>query len=80
MKKALELIVSSLVEKDKDVSIDEQEQNGIVNFTITVNKDDMGKIIGKSGRIIKAIRSVMKIPAIKSGKKIYVNLSENPQG
>lgn len=80
MKKALELIVSSLVEKDKDVSVDEQEQNGIVNFTITVNKDDMGKIIGKNGRIIKAIRSVMKIPAIKSGKKIYINLSENPQG
>lgn len=79
MKKALELIISSIVEKDKSVVVDEQEQNGIVNYTISVDKDDMGKIIGKNGRVIRAIRSVMKIPAIKSGKKIYITLSENPQ-
>lgn len=79
MKKALDFIVTSIVEKSDKVAIDEQEQNGIVNFTITVDKDDMGKIIGKNGRVIKAIRNVMKIPAIKNGKKIYINLSENPQ-
>ena len=79
MKKALDFIVTSIVEKPDRVVIDEQEQNGIVNFTITVDKDDMGKIIGKNGRVIKAVRNVMKIPAIKNGKKIYINLSENPQ-
>lgn len=79
MKKALDFIVTSIVEKADKVVIDEQEQSGIVNFTITVDKDDMGKIIGKNGRVIKAIRNVMKIPAIKNGKKIYINLSENPQ-
>lgn len=79
MKKALDFIVKSIVEKDDKVNIDEQEQSGIVNFTITVDKDDMGKIIGKNGRVIKAIRNVMKIPAIKNDKKIYINLSENPQ-
>lgn len=76
MKKALDLIVSSIVDNPKEVEIDEQEQNGIVNFTIKVGKDDMGKIIGKNGKVIKAIRNVIKIPAIKSGKKIYITLSE----
>lgn len=76
MKKALELIVSSIADKTEEVEIDEQEQNGIVNFTIKVGKDDMGKIIGKNGKVIKAIRNVVKIPAIKNGKKIYITLSE----
>lgn len=79
MKKTLSLIVSSIVENPKKVKIKEEEQNGIVNFTITVDKNDMGKIIGKNGRVIKAIRNVMKIPAIKLGKKIYISLSENSQ-
>lgn len=77
MKKALDFILTSIVEKPKDVKIDEQEQGGIVNFVITVDKDDMGKVIGKNGRVIKAIRNVMKIPAIKNNKKIYISLSEN---
>lgn len=76
MKQALLLIVSSIVDKPDKVDINEQEQNGIVNFTIKVDEEDMGKVIGKNGKVIKAIRNVMKIPAIKSGKKIYVTLSE----
>ncbi len=76
MKKALEYIVTSIADKEDKVQIEEQEQNGIINFTIKVDKDDMGKVIGKNGRVIKAIRSVMKIPAIKQNKKIYINLLE----
>ncbi len=79
MKKALDFLVTSIVDKPEKVKIEEQEQGGIVNFTISVDKDDMGKVIGKNGRIIKALRNVMKIPAIRNGKKIYVNLSEIPQ-
>ena len=78
MKKTLDFLVTSIVEKADKVSIDEQEQSGIINFIITVDKEDMGKIIGKNGRVIKAIRNVMKIPAIKNDKKIYITLSENP--
>lgn len=76
MKKILTLIVTSITDKPEKVEIDEQEQSGIVNFTIKVDKDDMGKVIGKNGKVIKSIRNVMKIPAIKNGKKIYVTLSE----
>jgi len=77
MKKILSLIIESIVEKPDKVKVDEQEQNGIINFTIKVDKEDMGKVIGKNGKVIKSIRNVMKIPAIKNGKKIYVTLSEN---
>lgn len=79
MKKALDFLITSIVDKPESVVVDEQEQSGIVNFTIIVDKDDMGKVIGKNGRVIKAIRNVMKIPAIKSGKKIYISLSETAQ-
>lgn len=78
MKKILSLIVSSIVDAPNKVEIEEQEQNGIVNFVIKVDKDDMGKVIGKNGKVIKSIRNVMKIPAIKNGKKIYITLSETP--
>ncbi|HZQ29560.1 MAG TPA: KH domain-containing protein [Patescibacteria group bacterium] len=77
MKKTIEYILSAIVEKGDKIEVDEQEQNGIINFTIKVDKDDMGKVIGKNGRVIRSIRNVMKIPAIKQDKKIYINLLEN---
>lgn len=79
MKDALIFIVSSIVEDTKAVSVNEEEADGVVNYTVTVAKDDMGKIIGKNGKVIKAIRNVMKIPAIKNNKKIYISLAEIPQ-
>lgn len=77
MKKALEYIVSSIVDNPDQVVITEQEDNGTINFTIAVAKADMGKIIGKNGKIIKSIRNVMKIPAIKNEKRIYLSLQED---
>lgn len=77
MKKTLEYILSAIAEKGEKVNVEEQEQNGIINFTIKVDRDDMGKVIGKNGRVIRALRSVMKIPAIKQNKKIYINLAED---
>lgn len=77
MKDSLFYIVSSIVDNPKEVKIEEQEENGIVNFQISVAKEDMGKIIGRGGKIIRAIRNVMKIPAIKMGKRIEISLVEN---
>jgi len=79
MKKALEFIIASIVDKPEEVKITESEENNVINFSIEVAKEDMGKIIGKNGKIIKAIRNVMKIPAIKQEKRIFINLVENPQ-
>ena len=78
MKDALFFIVSSIVDDPKKISIDEVEQDGIVQFTITVGKEDMGKVIGKEGKVIRSIRNVMKIPAIKENKRIAISLAENP--
>ena len=79
MKQALAFIISSIVEKTDSVQIDEAEQDGVITFTVTVDKEDMGKVIGKEGKIIRSIRNVMKIPAMKAGKKITISLNETAQ-
>lgn len=79
MKNALLYIVSSIVDNPKKVKIEEDEQDGIINFAVTVAKEDMGKVIGKEGKIIRAIRNLMKIPAIKQNKRINIALNESPQ-
>lgn len=77
MKDILEFIVSSIVENKDKVSITEEMEDDIQTLKITVDKEDMGRIIGKNGKIIRAIRNVMKIPAIKQNKRINILLEEN---
>ncbi len=79
MKNTLTYIISSIVNNPDEIKIEEQEENGIVNFIITVSKEDMGRVIGKNGKIIKSIRNIMKIPALKQNKKIFISLSDTPQ-
>ncbi len=79
MKDTLHYIVSSIVENPDAVQVSEEEVDGIVNFTVTVAKEDMGKVIGKEGKVIRSIRNVMKIKAMKENKKINITLSEVPQ-
>jgi predicted RNA-binding protein YlqC (UPF0109 family) len=77
MKDALTHIVTSIVEHPDAVKITQDEQDGITHFTISVDSADIGKVIGKEGKIIRAIRNVMKVPAIKQGKRINVALAES---
>ena len=79
MQDILSYSVTSIVEKTDKVEITEVQENGILNLNIKVDPSEMGKIIGKNGKVIKAIRNVMKIPAMKDDKRIYITLSENPQ-
>ncbi|QQG40687.1 MAG: KH domain-containing protein [Candidatus Levyibacteriota bacterium] len=79
MKKALQYIVSSIVDNPKDAKIAEQKQDEMTQLIITVNPEDMGKIIGKEGKVIRSIRNVMKILAMKHNEKINISLSETPQ-
>jgi len=79
MRDILSQIVASIVDNPDEVEVKEEEQDGVVNFNVTVAKEDMGKIIGKNGKVIRAIRTVMKIPAIKNNKKIFISLTEIPQ-
>jgi len=79
MDKILNYIVTAIVEKPEEVKITEEEQDGVVNFGIDVAEEDMGRVIGKNGKVIKAIRNIMKISSIKQNKRIYISLLEKPQ-
>jgi len=76
MKDILTTIVKALVDNPDDVAVEENDDNGFVTLAISVNKDDMGKIIGKEGKVIRSIRNIMKIPAMKQGKKVQISLAE----
>jgi hypothetical protein len=76
MNDALTYIISSIVDNQEKVRIDEQDINGIITFEIFVAKEDIGKVIGKEGKIIRAIRNTMKIPAMKQNKKIQIAVNE----
>ncbi len=76
MKKLLETIVAELVEnKDAiEVVVDEPNEEGIIVYHLHVAPDDMGRVIGKQGRIAKAIRVVMRASASRNDQKIMVEI------
>ncbi len=78
MKDILTYILTSIVEHADAVKVTQEEQEeGIIHFSITVDPSDIGKVIGKEGKIIRSIRNVMKIPAIKQGKRINITLADS---
>lgn len=79
MKETLEYIITSLVDAPDKVTLEESDEEGITHFSITVAKEDMGKIIGKEGKVIKSIRNIMKIKAMKENKRITISLVEHEQ-
>lgn len=76
MKDTLEFILKGIVDKPEEVEVLEEENQGIVNFTIKVSPDDMGRVIGKEGKVIKSVRNLMRIPGVLQSKKIYITLAE----
>lgn len=74
MKKLIEVIAKSLVDNPDEVSVDVKEKERIVVYELHVASSDMGKVIGKQGRIAKAIRSVVKAAASGDDKKVIVEI------
>jgi len=74
MKELVEMIVRSLVDQPEDVVINETTGESIVILEISVSPDDVGKVIGKEGRIANAIRTVVKAAAAKNDKKVTVEI------
>ena len=74
MGELVELIAKSLVENPEDVEVNEIEGTQSVIIELKVHPDDMGKVIGKQGRIAKAIRTVVKAAAIKENKRVVVEI------
>ncbi len=74
MKDMVMMIVKSLVDQPDSVEINEIEGTQTIILEVKVASDDMGKIIGKQGRIAKAIRTVVKAAAIKLDKRVVVEI------
>ncbi len=74
MKELVEFIAKSLVDNPKEVEISEVEGKRSLVLEVKVHPDDMGKIIGKQGRIAKAIRTVVSAAAVKENKRVTVEI------
>lgn len=74
MKDLVEVIAKALVDNPSEVVVTETEKDGETVIELKVAPSDMGKVIGKQGRIAKAIRSVVKAAASKEEKKVVVDI------
>ena len=77
MKEILETLIKSLVENENEVTITEKEEERNITFEVRVAESDLGKVIGKQGRIAKSIRTIMKSIAGKEQKRINVEFIED---
>ena len=75
MKELLITLAKNLVSQPELVEVFEEEQDGVTILRLKVGDDDMGKVIGKQGRIARAIRTVVKAAAISENKKVNVEIS-----
>lgn len=77
MKELVEVIAKALVDSpDEVLVVPKEEEDGTVVLELHVAKEDMGKVIGKKGRIAKSIRTVVKTAATKKGQKVVVDIVE----
>lgn len=74
MKQLVELIVKALVDKQDEVQVKETIGDSVVILEISVSPEDVGKVIGKEGRIANAIRTVVKAAGAKQNKKVNVEI------
>ena len=74
MKELLEIIAKHLVDNPDAVSVKESNNDGSVLLELKVAPEDMGKVIGKQGRIARAIRTVVKAAAIHGDKRVMVEI------
>jgi len=76
MKDFLKKILSAIVDAPEQAEIASQEENGQTIYTLLAPKDEVGRVIGKEGRVINAIRCLARLKAAKTGEKIYIKVEE----
>ena len=76
MKELVEVIAKALVDDPESVVVNEREEKKTTVLEVRVAESDMGKVIGKLGRIAKAFRSVVKAAAAKEDKKVIVDIMD----
>ncbi|MHB1087131.1 MAG: hypothetical protein Athens041674_546 [Parcubacteria group bacterium Athens0416_74] len=75
----LEYVIKALVDKPEDVKINRTVDEMGVLLTLSVNQDDMGKVIGRSGATAKAIRTVLRVVGMKNDARVNLKIEE-PEG
>lgn len=74
MKDLVEMLAKSLVKNPEEVKVTEKEVNSSIVYELNVAPEDMGRIIGKQGRIAKAIRTVVKAAATRENRSVMVEI------
>ena len=72
MEEILKLIIESLVVNTEDVKINAKEEENNILFEVSLNKEDMGRVIGRQGKMARSIRTVMKSIASRENKKVQI--------
>jgi len=76
MKDLIEYIAKSLVDHPEQVEVREFQNGNRVNIELSVAKDDMGRVIGKSGRVANSIRAILRAAAERQGKQVTLDVLE----
>jgi uncharacterized protein len=76
MRELVEFLARSLVEDPDAVSVEEVEENGDIVLEVTVAEDDLGRVIGRGGRIANALRTVAKAAATRAERRVVVEILE----
>lgn len=72
----IKYIVGTFAENPNSAEYKVEENGNIVNVTVVLNEEDMGKVIGRQGKIAKAMRTLVKAASAKSGKKYNIEIKE----
>lgn len=76
MKELIEYIATSLVDDPTQVEVDEYRRGSSVNLRLHVAKEDMGRVIGRRGRVANAMRSLLRVAAAQEGKRASLDVED----
>lgn len=76
MKELVEVLAKALVDHPEQVLVAQTETDKTVHLQLIVAPEDMGKVIGKQGKIANAIRTVVKAAAVKDGRRVHVDIDQ----
>lgn len=80
MKDLTEYLVKSIVKKPNKVSIIEVPAQGFISIEIRADQDDLGLIIGKKGKIIKALQTLVQIKSLQENKRCFLKVADSEEG
>jgi len=76
MKELIEYIVRSLVDDPTQVKVSQSKKGDGMELSLHVAKEDMGRVIGRNGRVANAIRILLQVAAAREGKRVFLDISE----